>query len=1497
MLLPRTAIGLRGMVSLGVLMVALGLPGRSRAEETVTLQLKWRHQFQFAGYYAAEAKGFYKEEGLSVRIIEGGPGRPPVPTVLNGGADFGVSDSEIVLARAKGQPVVACAAIFQHSPYVIMSLKQRGIRSPGDLPGKRVMLGEDQGAAQFRGMLIREGVAPERVEMVPHSWEPADLIEGRVDAMSAYAMVEPVRLKARGIETSLLRAIDYGVDFYGDTLFTTEAHVRSNPKRVAAFVRASLRGWDYAMKHPEEIADLIAPMEGVAERGDTREVILQHAHGMRDFILPDVVEIGHMNPGRWERIADTFAKVGMAPANVSLTGFVFEPNPPVDPALIRRLVALGAGCFVIAGVAIFCVVMVRRQVRLRTQDLQAEIAQRQRAEDELKRQQRFLTDLVENSGSLVFAKDREGRYQLVNKMWEAVTGRPRGQVLGRTDADVFPGPSGERFRQNDLAIMEAGRSQTIEELLPEPAGVRTFLSVKFPLRDASGAVAGVCGMTTDITERIRTEEARRRSDERFAVLFQSSPVPAAFSVLESGRLLEVNARMCEFCGWTREEVIGKSVLELGVWCDPDARQRMVEDLRADDKVHEMEVRLRHRSGEERPVLLSMKRLELPGVDEPAAVALFIDISEQHAAQQRQAHLLRTIRTISEANSLIVRAKSEEQLLNDFCERMVKETGHRLIWVGFVDDKTRRVQIVAKAGSALEYLEGIELSADENEITGRGPSGVCIRTGQTTNCRSFTRNSDFAPWLERAERAGMRSSISLALRVDGRVIGAFTIYSDVEDRFDDEESDLLAGLADDLSFAIGAMRRERWLRIISHAIEHSPATVVITDSEGNIEYVNPKFTELTGYTKEEAIGENPRILKSGETSPEEYRRLWETIKAGGEWRGEFHNVKKNGELYWENAWVSPVPDESSGVTRFIAIKEDITARMEAERLLRDQLARTALLNQIVRIIGTRTDLQTILFVVACNLEEHLPVDFSALCLIDEKSTDLMLTAMGKQSEQLAAAAGFGEGERLAIVSDALEQCKRGVLVHEPELVHAQGAFGAALARAGLGSAVLAPLAMTEDVFGVLLAARRQPHGFSEDDREFVRQLGEHVGLAIHQVRLLSDLRIANAELHASREAALQQERLRALGQMASGVAHDINNAISPVSIYCDLIQQTETNLNDESKDFLKTIQHAIQDVAGTVARLREFYRKRDEQIELFPIALNHVAKEVVKLTRARWVDMPQERGIVIQMDLQLANALPDVPGIETEIREAVINLVFNAVDAMPEGGRLTLRTGLTEEKPPRVFIEVGDTGVGMDAETRHRCLEPFFTTKGEHGTGLGLAMVCGVAQRHDAEIIIESERGKGTTIRLTFTVPDGALLKRAPADEPVQVPPLRVLVVDDDPLITRALDFGLQVGGHTVVVASGGKEGIERFLAALAEGPPFQAVITDLGMPHVDGRQVAAAVKAAAPATPVILLTGWGQRLIAADEIPENVDRVLSKPPRLREVAEALAACCGPALGA
>lgn len=610
--------------------------------------------------------------------------------------------------------------------------------------------------------------------------------------------------------------------------------------------------------------------------------------------------------------------------------------------------------------------------------------------------------------------------------------------------------------------------------------------------------------------------------------------------------------------------------------------------------------------------------------------------------------------------------------------------------------------------------------------------------------------------------------------------------------------------------------------------------------------------------------------------------------------EYRIARRDGAIRWIWARGRKLCDAQGKAIGLLGSIRDITARKSAEQRLQDQLKRLNLLDQITRAIGERQDLRSILQVAIRTLEDSFPIDFGCVCMYDPAVEALTVTCVGAHSETLAHELAMTEQATIRVDQNGLSKCVRGQLVYEHDVSEVQFPFPKRLADGGLRSLVAAPLLVESKVFGILVAARRKPNAFDSGDCEFIRQLSEHVALAANQAQIHSALEQAYNDLRQTQQVVMQQERLRALGQMASGIAHDINNAISPVVLYSDMLLETDATLSARARQYLEVIRRAGDDVAHTVSRMREFYHQSAPQMQLQAVQLNTLVQHVVDLTRARWHDMAQQLGITVKLRTELAPDLPIVAGIESEVREALTNLVLNAVDAMPEGGTLTLRVNTSPasthgSNKQNVIVEVEDTGIGMDEQTIRRCLEPFFTTKGERGTGLGLAMVYGVMQRHSAEIEVNSTVGKGTTVRLIFPVepaPENSLAELAAA---AALPSrLRILVIDDDPLLIKSLRDTLETDGHAVTTANGGQEGIEVFKASHQQQGFFDIAITDLGMPYVDGRKVASALKAISPVTPVILLTGWGQRLVAEGDLPPYVDRVLSKPPKLRELRMALA---------
>jgi PAS domain S-box-containing protein len=358
-----------------------------------------------------------------------------------------------------------------------------------------------------------------------------------------------------------------------------------------------------------------------------------------------------------------------------------------------------------------------------------------------------------------------------------------------------------------------------------------------------------------------------------------------------------------------------------------------------------------------------------------------------------------------------------------------------------------------------------------------------------------------------------------------------------------------------------------------------------------------------------------------------------------------------------------------------------------------------------------------------------------------------------------------------------------------------------------------------------------------------------------------------KLAQTQELNIQRERLHAVGHMASGIAHDFNNALAPILGFTELLLRPGA-LDDREKaaGYLKLIHMAASDSKRVIAGLREFYRQKDEEGEFAPVSINHIIQQVVSLTEPKWKTQAQNRGLTIEVKTELG-VIPQITASEAGLREMLANLVFNAVDAIRGDGCITLRSLIRDQS---VILQVADTGSGMSEKVRTRCFEPFFSTKAEHGTGLGLSMVYGVVQRHGGTIDIQSKPGEGTTVTVSLPLNKSQSTARLQSVERQPPASFRILVVEDDPLVREVVCAQLEEDKHRPDSAEDGVEGLEKFKAGT-----YDLVLTDRAMPRMNGDQLAAEIKKIRPEMPVILLTGFGDTL--EEDSTGPVDLVVGKP--------------------
>ncbi|AOF86553.1 sensory box protein [Hydrogenophaga sp. RAC07] len=868
-------------------------------------------------------------------------------------------------------------------------------------------------------------------------------------------------------------------------------------------------------------------------------------------------------------------------------------------------------------------------------------------------------------------------------------------------------------------------------------------------------------------------------------------------------------------------------------------------------------------------------------------------------------LQRMFALLGSVNQVAVFSKSRAALYSQLCEVAVGVGEFRMAWVACRDADGHGLAPLAVAGHDDGYVNEVML---HQQIPGASESlaATAFRTQKLSIIENFRLADEGAWWRTEALRRGYRSAAAVPLMLDQEVVAVVILMAGSAHYFQAAECRLVVDLAASLSNALAHQRavleREQVLAELTTTSQSLIRAQALVQLGNWTRYAADKTAiwsrglyDLLG--RDPAEGPPPLEDARRNVHPDDLEHYMATMNAalGGRTRTprmRYRGQRGDGQWRWfEEVIDAPVVGEQGQVLHVSGTVQDVTEQMEAERTLQLQLSRTELLNQIARATEERHDLKSVFSVVCENLETHFSVDVSAVLKRGDGVDVLLVEHLGERGKHLAMAAGLREGTVFDATSNGLARCLRGELIHEPELGFKDQPLPRSLVAAGLNGLVLVPLQSSGEVFGLILVARTKARAFSSGECEFLRQLGEHVSLAANHARLIESLQKAYKELEEAQHAALHQERLRLLGQMASGIAHDINNAISPVSLYADSLLMREATISEDGRRQLETIQLAVRDVADTIARMREFYRPGSETTHRGFVQPGKLVLQALELTKARWRTQSQMSGVTIEVETDLVSPCPDILVMEAEVRDAVMNLILNAVDAMPSGGQLTVATRVVANGGlDRLEIEVRDTGVGMDEETSRRCIEPFFTTKGDQGSGLGLAMVFGCMKRHGGEVALDSRQGEGTRVRLLFNLsqPDRPLSRGSVgiASDAIRLQGRHILLIDDDQFLLQAVSTVLRETGHEVIAMANGEAGLAVFEEHLDKSP-FDIVLTDLGMPGIDGRAVALRIKAMSPATPVIMITGWGRRMSEDGEIPDHVDTLLSKPPQRGELLEAI----------
>ena len=607
LLLGLKMLGLAGLLALSPSVKAL---------DAITLQLKWEHAFQFAGYYAALEKGYYRQAGLEVTLREAKPGQDSLFEVISGNAAYGVSNSSLLLARKSGQPVVVLAAIFQHSPLILITAKSKTNDSIHNLTGKRLMI-EPQSDELF-AFLKLSGIPLSRVTQVPHTFNPQDLINGKVDAISAYITAEPYFLKRAGFDYQSHSPRSAGIDFYGDNLFTTEAELKAHPARVKAFREASLRGWEYAMTHQAEMADLIHRKYNATHPSD---YYLFEAEQMMNLMRPDLIEIGYMSPGRWRHIADTYADIGLLPKDFSLDGFIYAPDAKTNlkPFYLTFVLLLL--------ISVFAAYIFRLNRRLNRT-----IAEKTKIHDELIESETLFRSLSGNLAAGIFVVSH-GRIKFINPIIAKLSGYSEAELIGMKFLNLI-------HPEHQPMVVEYGARRARGEAVPDPYECKfitkenqtRWLEVSVTQMELNGEVSSI-GTIFDITDRKQGEEKLELAAKVFTHAREGIMITDAFN-----RIIEVNDTFCQITGYSRAETLGKNPRMLSSGRQSaDFYRAMWHSLNTTGS-WVGELWNRRKDGEFYAALKTISTVQDAHGKVQNFVALFSDITQIKAHQQRLEHV-------------------------------------------------------------------------------------------------------------------------------------------------------------------------------------------------------------------------------------------------------------------------------------------------------------------------------------------------------------------------------------------------------------------------------------------------------------------------------------------------------------------------------------------------------------------------------------------------------------------------------------------------------------------------------------------------------------------------------------------------------------------------------------------------------------------------------------------------------------------------------------------
>lgn len=1058
--------------------------------------------------------------------------------------------------------------------------------------------------------------------------------------------------------------------------------------------------------------------------------------------------------------------------------------------------------------------------------------------------QYYLRQLAENANDILWVTDLQGRNLYVSPSVTRVLGysveveedmqRTRAETLTPASYQAAQVVLVEELQREASGEADPNWSTTVEVEVYHKDGFIVPLEVRMSfLRDDQGQAVGLLGVARDIT-------ARKQAEERL----KQQAHDLGERVKELNCLYGV-ARLVETEGLSLEEILPGAVeLIPPSWQYPEATCAR---LTVGEQTYEAGACGPAVARQTAPVVVNGEEIgtlevayveEFPEADEGPFLK-----EERHLIEAFAERLGKIIERHQVQEALVAERERLSVTLHSIGDGVIAtDTEGRVVLVNQVaEDLTGWSQQEAE-GQPLEMV--FHIVNEKTHEPCEDPVAKVLQTGEIIGLG----NDTVLVARDGTERV-IADSASPICDEAGSTLGVILVFRDVTERKRAEE----------------ALREsEELFRSVFEGIQD---IFYRTDADSRIVLLSPSVQRLAGYSPEELVGRPAASLFADSA---QHEHLLEQFRRDRQ--------VTDVEITLQDKDGTEVPTSITGHLRVDdqgrpagteGILRDITERKQDERRLAELVKRLQAVNEIARALTSTLDPASILGIVLREVGRVVPGDRISVVSCEPGNHRLRIMAIGGEGE-----ADSMTGERAEF--DAEDTWIGQVIAEKtsqyiPDLAQREKPVEQHLYQMGIRSVVLVPIVCEDLCLGSLNIGREEVDGFSEQERELLESLTPYVAAAINNARAYDQLRQARQELEAAQGQMVQIERLRAIGEVAGGVAHDFNNVLGTILGRTQvLLAQTKDEAMQESLELMQTAARLGRE---TVKRIQRFMGRQEEEAYV-PVNLDQLVEEALDMTRYRWKDEAQREGITINTRKQLG-AGPTIRANAAEVREVLINLITNACDAMPEGGTLSVATTVEEGW---ATVEIADSGMGMNEETREQVFDLFFTTKGSENSGLGLTISQGIIQRHGGRIELESSPGEGTVFKVCLPLTGEEEEARSEETELTTSGPLRVLIVDDDSMLLGTMQEALKILEYDAATAGDGAAAIQQ-----VEAEHFDVVITDLGMPGMSGWQVAEEVKQISPQTYVIILTGWGDSI----EPNQYVDDTLAKPVEMDTLRQVL----------